>query len=350
MSSKLILNIPHSSTRLTGMNPFPRFTNWATGAAFMQMLQNELLPMTDWYTDELFINGIGEPIIATISRVICDTERFRNDEDEPMSKIGMGVCYRTTHDLKRTWNPSYRKWVLENIYDVHHKKLEEAVDQALSKYNKALILDCHSFSPIPLPYEPDKNPDRPDICIGTDPFHTPEELTQNAEEFFKGKGYSLKINSPYSGTIVPLKHLNRDRRVSSLMIELNRGLYLKEGTNQKNDYFPTLKGHLKEFEQFIVSKFMHQTRIIDLGLAKADDPIFSKAFITTIRRVSDFTGKAGGGSTLTAVPNKEGFSVSLCQGLPGCDAPSVLTLDIASRSHEGVTPNRTPQNSPEFSA
>ena len=299
MSNNLILNIPHSSTQLTGMNPFPRFTNWATGAAFMQMLHNELLPMTDWYTDELFINGIGEPVVAPVSRIICDTERFRNDEDEPMSKIGMGVCYKT---------------------------------------------------PIPLPYEPDKNPDRPDICIGTDPFHTPEELTQNAEEFFKGKGYSVKINSPYSGTIVPLKHLNRDRRVSSLMIELNRGLYLKEGTNQKNDYFPTLKGHLKEFEQFIVSKFMHQTKIIDLGLAKADDPIFSKVFITTIRRVSDFTGKAGGGSTLTAVPNKEGFSVSLCQGLPGCDAPSVLTLDIASRSHEGVTPNRKPQNSPEFSA
>ena len=57
----------------------------------MQMLHNELLPMTDWYTDELFINGIGKPIIATISRVICDTERFRNDEDEPMSKIGISA-------------------------------------------------------------------------------------------------------------------------------------------------------------------------------------------------------------------------------------------------------------------
>ena len=109
MSSHLILNIPHSSTRITGMNPFPRFSNWATGAAFMQMLHNELLPMTDWYTDELFINGIGIPIVAPISRLICDTERFRNDADEPMSKIGMGVCYRTTHDLKRSWNPVYRQ-------------------------------------------------------------------------------------------------------------------------------------------------------------------------------------------------------------------------------------------------
>lgn len=249
--NNLILNIPHSSTRITGMNPFPRFSNWATGAAFMQMLHSELLPMTDWYTDELFINGIGTPVVAPVSRIICDTERFRNDDDEPMSKIGMGVCYSRTHDLKRTWNPAYRKWVLENVYDVHHKSLQLAVDRAFNDYGRALILDCHSFSPVPLPYEPDQNPDRPDICIGTDPFHTPQDLTEHAVEFFKYKGYSVKLNSPYSGTIVPLKHLNKDRRVNSLMIELNRGLYLQEGTNEKNDYFPTLKEHLKEFEDTI---------------------------------------------------------------------------------------------------
>ena len=263
MSNNLILNIPHSSTRLHGMNPFPRFSNWATCAAFMHMLHMELLPMTDWYTDKLFINDIGTPIVAPISRIICDTERFRDDADEPMSAIGMGVCYRTTHDLKRSWNPVYKKWVLENVYDVHHRKLEEAVESSLREYSKALILDCHSFSPIPLPYEPDQNPNRPNICIGTDPFHTPEELAKQAQEFFKNKSYSVKINSPYSGTIVPMKYLNKDKRVRSLMIELNRGLYLKEGTNQKNDYFPTLKEQLKEFEQLL----------------------------TTIRRVSDFTRK-----------------------------------------------------------
>ena len=89
MESNLILNIPHSSTLITGFNPAPHFRNLATCLSFMQMLHLEMLPMTDWYTDELFINGIGTPVVAPVSRVICDTERFRNDEDEPMSKIGM---------------------------------------------------------------------------------------------------------------------------------------------------------------------------------------------------------------------------------------------------------------------
>lgn len=253
MKSNLILNIPHSSTLITGFNPAPHFRNLATCLAFMQMLHMEMLPMTDWYTDELFINGIGTPVVAPVSRVICDTERFRNDEDEPMAKIGMGVCYSTTHDLKRTWTPFYRKWALENVYDVHHRRLEEAVEKALRKHDCALILDCHSFSPVPLPYEPDQDPDRPDICIGTDAFHTPDELAEKAVEFFSGKGYLVRINSPYSGTIVPLKHLNKEKRVSSLMIELNRGLYLKEGTNKKSDFFPTLKNQLREYQEMLAA-------------------------------------------------------------------------------------------------
>ena len=253
MNSNIILNIRHASTWITGVHCIPAVHLAAAYGAFMQMLHDQLLPMTDWYTDELFINGIGIPIVAPVTRIICDTERFRNDEDEPMSIIGMGVCYSKTYDLKHTiaWQEGHRKWVLENLYDIHHKSLELAVDRALFEHGSALILDCHSFSSVPLPYEPDQNPERPDICIGTDPFHTPNELAEIAMEFFRCKEYSVKINSPYSGTIVPLKFLNKDRRVSSMMIELNRGLYLKNGTKQKNDFFQTLKKHLREFQELL---------------------------------------------------------------------------------------------------
>ncbi len=256
MNSDLILNIPHASTHLSPNAFYPKFSCFAVHANFFRMLKLEILPMTDWYTDELFINGLGIPIVAPVSRIICDTERFRDDESEPMSKIGMGVCYTKTHDLKNTirWGMGHRDWVLENIYDVHHKNLEKAVDKALEEHGSALILDCHSFHPTPLPYEPDQSPDRPDICIGTDSFHTPQNLMEEAKKFFQGKGYSVKVNSPYSGTIVPMKHNQKDRRVKSLMIELNRGLYLKQGTREKNSYFPTLKQHLKEFEEFITEK------------------------------------------------------------------------------------------------
>ena len=41
-------------------------------------------------------------------------------------------------------------------------------------------------------------------------------------------GYLTARNEPFSGTIVPLKHYRKDQRVQSLMIEINRKLYVKE--------------------------------------------------------------------------------------------------------------------------
>ena len=42
---------------------------------------------------------------------------------------------------------------------------------------------------------------------------------------FKALGYDVAIDSPFSGTIVPLKHYHKDQRVASVMIEVNRSLY-----------------------------------------------------------------------------------------------------------------------------
>lgn len=253
MSNNMILNIPHSSTWITGVRCIPAVHIAAAYGAVMKMVHEELLPMTDWYTDDLFINGIGIPIVAPVSRIICDTERFKDDELEPMSKIGMGVCYTRTHDLKYSfpWKNSQRDYMISNYYDVHHKNLEHAVGRSLYEHGSALILDCHSFSPIPLPYEPDQNPDRPEICIGTDSFHTPDRLSEITQRFFLDKGYSVKINSPYAGSIVPIKYLHKNVKVRSIMIELNRGLYLKEGTKEKNERFDTLKQHIKEYEEWL---------------------------------------------------------------------------------------------------
>jgi len=265
MNSHLILNIPHASTYLPpDAIPKPEWVlksrsyviqgmggKFAIFNKVREYFKKELLFMTDWYTDELFSNGIGRALVFPASRLICDVERFRDPEQEPMEKIGMGICYSKKHNLEFLANPSeeHRQYILERYYDVYHRMLSYYVSETLNEHGRALILDCHSFSPVPLPYEPDQNPDRPDICLGTDSFHTPEWLVNESVSFFENKGYSVRINSPYSGTMVPVFQYKWNERVESIMIELNRGLYLKEGTNEKNDYFPVLKQHIAEFQR-----------------------------------------------------------------------------------------------------
>ena len=48
------------------------------------------------------------------------------------------------------------------------------------------------------------------------------------ETILESCGYSTSLDQPFSGTIVPMKHYRKDHRVQSLMIEINRWLYLGE--------------------------------------------------------------------------------------------------------------------------
>ena len=111
-----------------------------------------------------------------------------------------------------------------------------------------LLIDCHSFSSVRLPYEivgaaQEGEPRRrPDICIGTDPdFHTPAWLLERLAQGFRDHGYSVAADYPFSGTLVPVKYYHRDRRLLSVMIEVNRKLYLDEKTGEKLDGFSTVQ-------------------------------------------------------------------------------------------------------------
>ena len=218
-NSPILLHIPHASIIIPGV---------VRSRFCFQDLDDELLKMTDRYCDQLFIGY--DAVIFPLSRLVCDPERFRDDEQESMSRIGMGAVYTNTSSCEtlRRIEAEERERLLQRYYDPHHRLLTAAVEAKLQTHGRCLIVDGHSFHPTPLPYEPDQAPDRPDFCIGTDPYHTPEGLAVEAMTFLNRQGFSVCKNSPYSGSLVPLKYYGKDRRVGSIMIEINRRLYMDE--------------------------------------------------------------------------------------------------------------------------
>lgn len=237
---KLILHIPHSSDNI----PFKE------GYVVDETILNkEILKLTDWYTDDLFHSDTDEMIIANFSRIFCDPERFSDDDKEEMSKVGMGVLYEKTDDnlLMREISPALRKKILDEYYWKHHQKLNNAVNQQLEKYGKAIIIDCHSLSDVPFLRDKDQESNRTDYSIGTDLFHTNEHLYAKTKHFFKDRGIEVSINSPYSGTIVPMEHYKMNENVHSIMIEVNRKLYLKDNSNIKSENYPVVKQLLHDY-------------------------------------------------------------------------------------------------------
>jgi N-formylglutamate deformylase len=82
---------------------------------------------------------------------------------------------------------------------------------------------------------------RPDSCLGTDPFRTAPALTDSIEQFFRTLGWTVYRDKLYKGTYVPMKFYGRDQRVSSIMIELNRKLYMDEEAGEKLLLFPAIQ-------------------------------------------------------------------------------------------------------------
>lgn len=240
----LILHIPHSSTII----PFKEGY-----CVTDEILNQEILKLTDWYTDDLFENEIDSSIKAPFSRIFCDTERFSDDSQEVMAKYGMGVLYEKTDtgEPLRNVTPELRKNILDNYYWKHHKRLTESVKLQLEQFDTAAIVDCHSFPYKPLTRALDQSSFRPDFNIGTNAFHTPQKWIDASIVFFEEKGYSLGVDKPYTGTMVPMDYYQKDKNVQSIMLEINRKLYLQEPSNEKSIQYQKIKQIVQEFLQII---------------------------------------------------------------------------------------------------
>ena len=241
---KLILHIPHSSTNMPFLDGYVDDEN---------KIQNEIVKLTDWYTGELFFSETDTMIVAPFSRLFCDVERFENDENEVMSKLGMGAVYERfdNGDLLRNVTATLREKIIKDYYWKHHNTFSDAVKEQLNKENSCLIIDCHSYPSTPVIRDLDQTSIRPDFNIGIDLYHTPKELISASIKFFEQKGYSLGVDWPYSGTIVPMDYYQKNKNVHSIMLEVNRELYLKEPSNEKSNQFEETKKVVKEYLEML---------------------------------------------------------------------------------------------------
>ena len=160
--------------------------------------------------------------------MVVDLERYTNDSEEPNAAFGQGVIY--THNtqgekIRKELSPRERWLLLENYYRPWHHQLSLSIEQQIARWGHCLLLDCHSFPDTPFAHEDDQGSLRPDICLGVC-GNTPQWLLDNCISLFKQRGYSVEVNFPYSGCLVPGR-FHRDKRVPAIMIEINRRLYLQ---------------------------------------------------------------------------------------------------------------------------
>lgn len=236
-----LLHIPHSSTSI----PEEYRSGYHLDA---EGLAIENLRLADLYTDELYDLPGAERAVFPVSRFLVDAERFSDDAQEYMAARGMGVLYTATTQLKPLRpapDAALRAALLDRYYHPHHNYINDWADRALAEHGSCLLIDCHSFPSQSLPYELENRAlQRPEICIGTDGFHTPPELRAAMGDYFKSLGYWVGVDEPFAGSLTPGKYYGRTAAVKSFMIEVRKDLYMDEATGEKLPRFTEIRAHL----------------------------------------------------------------------------------------------------------
>ncbi|MGW4164142.1 N-formylglutamate amidohydrolase [Streptomyces sp. NPDC004788] len=196
-------------------------------------LERELDHITDAHTEDIAAVAAVSADVAPwrfvnrLSRLVVDPERFP-DEREEMLAVGMGAVYtRTTHRAELRPDGFDPVPLVGRYFTPYAEAMTRAVDERLAAVGRAVIVDVHSYPTAPLPYELHGDGRRPPVCLGTDAFHTPPALLAAARRAFAGFG-GVGTDSPFAGTYVPLAHYGKDPRVTALMVEIRRDLYMTE--------------------------------------------------------------------------------------------------------------------------
>jgi N-formylglutamate amidohydrolase len=247
----LLLHLPHDATAI----PSDAQADFLLSA---EELRAECLRLTDWHTAALYADGLAptDVVRAEVSRLVVDTERFADDAQEPCARVGMGATYVRTSDGRplRTLTPERRAELMARHYWPHHRALDAAAAARLARFGRCLVLDAHSYPTGPLPTQLAFGPS-PEIGIGTQPGHTSAALRDLAVDFFRAHGYSVGVDVPFSGAMVPNACFGRDPRLWSVMIEVRRDLYMDEVTGAPHAGFVRTQAVLTEFRGTLLKRF-----------------------------------------------------------------------------------------------
>ncbi|UUP12355.1 N-formylglutamate amidohydrolase [Aeromicrobium wangtongii] len=211
--SHVIIHVPHSSRVIPREVRSHIFLDDAA-------LGRELDAVTDAFTDVIAEHAAARAsvrpwlFINDFSRLVVDP-------------VGAGVVHTRTSDdflLREVSDDEISGLVVRHLAP-YAAAFTELVTQRVEATGEATIIDLHSYPLHPPSYGRHGDGPRAEVRFGTDDFYTPHWLVANAQKAFGH--FEVDLHS-FAGCYVPLKQYRSEDRVSALMIELRRDLYMDE--------------------------------------------------------------------------------------------------------------------------
>ena len=206
----------------------------------------------------------GVLVCATFPRSYIDPNRDEADIDLSMIdgpwphavrpsarclELGNGLMWRNTPEhlaiYTRRLSVAEAALRIEEYWRPYRQALAAQLESAAALHGGYWHLNLHSMPSNA--YERLGLPARPlaDVVLGNRHGTTCDAgFTDLVADAFKARGYSVAVNDPYEGVELVRLAGHPARHRHSLQIELNRALYMDEGTRERLPRFDTLKADI----------------------------------------------------------------------------------------------------------
>jgi N-formylglutamate amidohydrolase len=141
---------------------------------------------------------------------------------------------------------------LENYHRPYHAELKDNIDRMHKAWGFVYQISCHCMSAVGAPTHPDPGQERADFCIGNlDGKTATPEFMEFLHATIKDLGHTCTVNVPYSGGELNNRYGRPEAGIESVMLEINKKLFMDIKTFKKTDNFENIRADLKKLMQKI---------------------------------------------------------------------------------------------------
>lgn len=256
-----VFNSPHSGRHYT-----PYFLNQSRLSPLLLRKSEDAL--VDYMYE--FATELGAPLLAaTFPRAYVDVNREPYELDPRLissplpshansESVRVAAGLGTIARVVGTGLEIYRQqltleealWRIENFYYPYHQALKSLLEEQVTRFDRAILIDCHSMPSSSLGYS---NSIRPDIVVGDRFGHSANsEMVAFLIELLSEKGFNVAYNTPYAGGYITEHYGKPNSSIHAIQIEIDRSLYMDEVLLEPHSGFSELSEKLEHvFRRFV---------------------------------------------------------------------------------------------------
>lgn len=228
-----------------------------------------ILTTWDAFVDQLWAGAppLGAALLAArFPRAYIDANRAADDLDAALldapwpsplqatdySRRGMGLIRRHALPGQLMYHtglsPAAVQARLDHYYHPYRTALGALIDARHAAFGRVVHLNCHSMKSRGNAMNVDNGAERPDIVVSDRHGTTADPaLTAWSAAWFQDHGLAARVNSPYQGGDL-VRHFGAPAAGRhSIQIEINRALYMNEGTFEPSAGFDAVRATVTAF-------------------------------------------------------------------------------------------------------